>query len=108
MRVSAIRRTILALSAVAVLGVSASGLVSPGSGPATAEAAVEAHHQAYWVHVPVTYRYFRGATYTYSYDWYFHRHISYPSLYRVYNREPVGVCLTEYYFYSGAYYCFVG
>lgn len=108
MRVSGMRRTVLAFGAVAVLALSATGLVGPVNRPAVAEAAPEAHHRAYWNHVPVAFQYFYGATHAYSYDWYFHRHISYPSLYRVYNFEPVGVCVTEYYFYRGAYYCYIG
>jgi hypothetical protein len=108
MQVSAIRRTILALGAVAVLALSMSGLPGTPSAPPSAEAAVEAHHRAQWVHVPVSYRFFHSPTYAYSHDWYFHRHISHPSLYRIHTHEPVGICVTEYYFYSGAYYCYVG
>ena len=108
MRVSTMRRTILAVGAVAVLALSASGLAGTVSSPRVAEAAVEAHHHAHWAHVPVTYQYFYGATFVYSYDWYFHRHLSHPWLYRVYSHEPVGICVTEYYFYSGSYYCYVG
>ena len=69
---------------------------------------MEDHHQAQWSHVPVGYRYFYSASYSYNYDWYFHRHISYPSLYRAYVREPVGICVAEYYYYGGAYYCYIG
>ena len=108
MRVSAIRRTVLALGAVAVLALSTSGLASTLSTPPTAEAAAEAHHTAQWVHVPVSYRFFNGPTFVYSYDWYFHRHISYPWLYRTYIQEPVGSCVSEYYFYGGVYYCYMG
>ncbi|HZS01823.1 MAG TPA: hypothetical protein VFE37_24105 [Chloroflexota bacterium] len=108
MRITSVRRTILALGTVAVLALGVGGVGGPVSGPKVAEASVEAHHVAHWAHVPVAFRYFRGANYAYSYDWYFHRHISFPSLYRVYIHEPVGVCLTEYYFYGGVYYCYVG
>ena len=108
MRFSAIRPTVLALGAVAVLALSTSGLAGTISTPPTAEAAVEAHHVAHWVHVPVAHQFFNGPTFVYSYDWYFHRHISYPSLYRIYVHEPVGICGSEYYFYGGVYYCYTG
>ena len=108
MQVSTIRRTVLALGAVAVLALTTSGLAGTLSTPPTAEAAAEAHHPAHWVHVPAAYRYFSSATFAYSYDWYFYRHISYPSLYRTYVQEPVGICFSEYYFYGGVYYCYVG
>src|SRR5690348_10911802 len=108
MQVSLIRRTILALGAVAVLAVGASGVMPQVSGPSVAEAAVENHHRAHWAHVPVGYRFFYGASYSYNYDWYYYRHISYPSLYRTYLQEPVGVCVAEYYYYGGVYYCYVG
>jgi hypothetical protein len=108
MQVSIIRRTLFALGAVAVLALSTSGLPLAPTGPATAQAAVEAHHHVYWQHVPVTYRFYNGPLYTYSPSWYLHRHISFPSLYRVYDYEPVSVCVTEYYYYGGAYYCYAG
>ena len=108
MQVSIIRRTILALGAVAVLALSASVVPGAPTAPATAEAAVEAHHRVHWQHVPLAYRQYRGALHTYSYNWYLHRHITYPSLYRVYDYEPVSVCVTEYYYYGGVYYCYAG
>ncbi|HLH23512.1 MAG TPA: hypothetical protein VK066_13405 [Chloroflexota bacterium] len=108
MQVSAIRRTVLGLGAVAVLALSTSGLVGTVNHPAVAEASVEAHHHAYWRHVPVAYRYFYGPRYAYSYEWYLARHLSFPALYRIYAEEPVGICVTEYYFYGGSYYCYIG
>lgn len=108
MKVSAIQRTILSLGAMAVLTLSLSALPGTISSPATAEAAAESHIPAYWMHIPVAYRYFHNPTFVYSYDWYFHRHISYPLLYRSYVHEPVGICVSEYYFYGGVYYCHIG
>ncbi len=65
------------------------------------------HHQ-FWGHVHDRFRYFYGPFFQYDYDWYFWRHISFPWLYVTYDYEPVGVCVTEYYFYEGVYYCYAG
>ncbi|HEY7068365.1 MAG TPA: hypothetical protein VII06_43350 [Chloroflexota bacterium] len=108
MQVSTIHRTILALTAVAAIALSSGGLPGTPSQPTSAHAAPEAHHHVQWTHVPVAYQYFYGPTYVYSYDWYYHRHIAHPWLYRIYSHEPIGVCVTEYYFYGGVYYCYVG
>ncbi len=61
-----------------------------------------------WNHVHESYRYFYGPRYQYDYEWYFYRHISFPWLYVSYDYEPVDVCFSEYYFYEGVFYCFVG
>ena len=54
------------------------------------------------------YHYFYGPTYAYPYDWYYYRHIQYPTYYVTYPYDPIGDCFTEYYFYEDAYYCYVG
>lgn len=59
-------------------------------------------------HVPSTLRFYNGAFFDYGYDWYFSRHVSFPWLYQVYEYEPVAVCFSEYYFFEGAFYCFIG
>jgi hypothetical protein len=61
-----------------------------------------------WGHVIGDYQYFYGPTYAYPYDWYYYRHIQYPTYYVTYPYDPIGDCFTEYYFYEDAYYCYVG
>jgi hypothetical protein len=107
MQKSNLRRVGLAFAAVAVLAVSTLGLPGSAAQPASAHAAPEMHH-AFWRHVPVVHQYFHGPTYVYSYDWYHYRHISFPLLYQSYTYEPIGICVTEYYFYGGAYHCYIG
>src|SRR5262249_35359009 len=46
--------------------------------------------------------------YSYPYDWYYYRHIMYPTYYTTYGYDPLGECYTEYYYYENQYYCYVG
>ena len=62
----------------------------------------------HWGHVPSSFHIYHGPHFSYGHDWYFYRHISFPHFYRVYHVEPVGICGSEYYFYQGAFYCYVG
>lgn len=94
-----------------VVGVERGAVVGPGG--ATTVAHVERVGPdttvvRHWSHVPPAYQYYRGPTYAYDYDWYVVRHITHPELYLVYVYEPVGVCVTEYYFYEGVWYCYTG
>ncbi|HLI28494.1 MAG TPA: hypothetical protein VKZ60_15590 [Chloroflexota bacterium] len=76
------------------------------SGPTTLQVYQHASH--YVQHVPTAYHVYHGPFFHYDYEWYFYRHLSFPWLYVVYVEEPVLVCTTEYYFYDGLFYCFVG
>jgi hypothetical protein len=62
----------------------------------------------HWNRVPSSYQNYFGPRYTYSQDWYYYRHISFPDLYQVVYEEPAEGAFAEYYFYEGAFYCFVG
>jgi hypothetical protein len=62
----------------------------------------------HWNRVPSSFQHYYGPRYTYSHDWYFHRHISFPNLYQVVYEEPAEGVYDECYFYEGAFYCFVG
>jgi hypothetical protein len=75
--------------------------------PSTSQTA-PASTPTHWVNVQPSYQYYYGPTYTYDYDWYFSRHISFPWLYQISNEEPAEGLFAEYYFYEGVYYCFVG
>lgn len=59
-----------------------------------------------WGRVPVAYQNYYGPTYVYANDWYVARHLTYPQYYSTYSYDPGGVCVTEYYFYQGVYYCY--
>jgi hypothetical protein len=61
-----------------------------------------------WGHINSAYRYYYGPTYGYPYDWYYYRHMMYPSYYTTYPYDPYGECFTEYYYYEDSYYCYVG
>jgi hypothetical protein len=61
-----------------------------------------------WTNVVPAYQYFYGPSYAYPYDWYYYRHITYPTYYVAYPYDPLGECFTEYYLYQSAYYCYVG
>jgi hypothetical protein len=63
---------------------------------------------SHWSRVPSSFQFYYGPRYTYSHDWYFYRHISFPELYRVVYEEPGEGEYAEYYFYDGAWYCFIG
>ncbi|HZU06943.1 MAG TPA: hypothetical protein VFB73_13335 [Chloroflexota bacterium] len=118
-----IRQRITTLGAVAILALAAGW--APGSpvGPPTAAATELARpsdhhsdhqrghhprHSGRWSHVHHSYRYFHGPLHVYPAEWYYWRHIRFPYLYVVYTYEPADVCFTEYYFYDGVFYCFVG
>ena len=62
----------------------------------------------HWSRVPSSFQHYYGPRYNYSQDWYFHRHISFPELYRVVYEEPGEGDYAEWYFYDGAFYCFIG
>jgi len=62
----------------------------------------------HWNRVPSNFQHFYGPRYTYSHDWYYYRHISFPELYQVVYEEPAEGAYSECYFYEGAFYCFVG
>ena len=42
------------------------------------------------------YQYYYGAMYGYPYDWYYYRHLTYPTYYTTYPYDPLGACYTEY------------
>jgi hypothetical protein len=124
MKLLAIRRAAVSVSAVAVLALSTGWFPGLPSEPPVAEAATLAHHRhhggpgpvgvqraqvvRHLTHVPSNFHIYHGPHFRYDYNWYLHRHISAPWLYATYHFEPANVCFTEYYFFEGVFYCFVG
>jgi hypothetical protein len=114
-----------AFAAVIALGLGLGGLSAPMTGAASAATLSEqgGGHQGgghqldrthrdstarHWAQVPDAYRDFRGPRFDYQPEWYFHRHISHPSLYVILAAEPEPGQFAEYYFYNGSWYAFVG
>jgi len=64
--------------------------------------------QSAWANVAPQQQYYYGPEYQYDYDWYAQRHLSHPSLYRVYSFDPGGACGTYYYRWQDRYYCYTG
>ena len=75
------------------------GVVQTGTGYAV---------QSAWANVPPQQQYYYGPNYQYDDDWYVQRHLSYPSLYRVYSYDPAGQCGSYYYRWQDRFFCYTG
>jgi hypothetical protein len=75
------------------------GVVQTGTGYAV---------QSAWANVAPQQQYYYGPNYQYDNDWYVQRHISNPSLYRVYSYDPGPQCASYYYRWQDRFFCYTG
>src|SRR5262245_930906 len=85
--------------AVGVVPGMVGGVVQTGTGYAV---------QSAWANVAPAQQYYYGPNYVYDDDWYYARHISNPSLYRVYSYDPGPQCVSYYYRWQNQFMCYTG